>query len=66
MAHISINNGHSFCTVDEALERVAWDEIVMSMDTDIREAIHRNLAPCTNKEFLQAYLDAASENLVIG
>lgn len=27
------------------------------MDDDIREELHRDLAPCTHEEFLRAYID---------
>ena len=32
-----------------------WDAIVSLMDDDIREAIHADLAPCTEEEFLAEY-----------
>lgn len=35
-----------------------YDEIVEMMDDDIRERLHFKLAPCTDEEFLKAYLDA--------
>lgn len=34
-----------------------WDAIVNYMDDDIRERVHNELAPCTNKEFLDRYLE---------
>ena len=34
-----------------------WEAIVFYMDNDMRKYLHRKLAPCTNEEFLQAYLD---------
>lgn len=32
-----------------------WDQIVELMNDDIREAVHAELAPCTNTEFLERY-----------
>lgn len=42
------------------------DAIVVYMDDDKREQVHNKLAPCTNKEFLQAYckLDTDFEQLL--
>jgi hypothetical protein len=34
-----------------------WDQIVELMNDDIREAVHAELAPCTNTEFLERYLE---------
>lgn len=63
---ISINNGRTYTTPAEALERMPWDVIVNAMDDETREAVHYELAPCTNLEFLTRYLEIAPEDLVIG
>ena len=34
-----------------------FDACVNLMDDEIREAIHAELAPCTEQEFLDAYVD---------
>ena len=34
-----------------------WGAAVNLMDDDIREQVHRELAPCTNEEFLSRYLE---------
>lgn len=34
-----------------------WDEVVNLMDDEKREQVHRELAPCTNEEFLGRYLE---------
>ena len=34
-----------------------WVAAVNLMDDDIREQVHRELAPCTNEEFLSRYLE---------
>lgn len=33
-----------------------WESIVSFMNSDIREYLHKELAPCSNEEFLNAYL----------
>lgn len=33
-----------------------WKAIVNLMDDDIRERVHAELAPCTEKEFISRYL----------
>lgn len=38
-------------------EEVNFDACVNLMDGEIREAIHAELAPCTEQEFLDAYVD---------
>lgn len=34
-----------------------WAAAVNLMDDDIREQVHRELAPCTSEEFLSRYLE---------
>lgn len=34
-----------------------WNQIETLMDFDTREQVHRELAPCTNEEFLARYLE---------
>ena len=66
MKKISIDNGHSYVTPAEAIDAMSWDVIVDMMDDDIREAIHAAVAPCTESEFLAAYLERAADDLIIG
>ena len=70
MKKISIDNGHTYMTAQEAMpeitERNLWDAIANVMDDDIREAVHNAIAPCTEAEFLEAYLDRAADDLIIG
>jgi hypothetical protein len=61
---LSIDNGRSECTPEEAIAAVAWDVIVNAMDDDIRETVHMDVAPCSELEFLRAYLKLGS--VVIG
>lgn len=67
---ISINNGHTFITAEEAmpeiLERGLWDVVVAFMDDDVREKAHSLVAPCSELAFLKKYLELADEDLIIG
>jgi hypothetical protein len=70
MAKISLDNGHIYMTAQEAMPEIAerglWDAIVNLMDDDTREAVHNELAPCTEAEFLARYLELAPYDLIIG
>jgi len=70
MARISIDNGRTYITAQEAMpaiaERGLWDAVVNMMDDDTREAVHRELAPCAELEFLTRYLELAPDDIVIG
>jgi hypothetical protein len=70
MKQISLNNGHSYMTAAEAMPEITrrnmWDVVVNMMDDDTREAVHADVAPCTEVEFLAAYLERASDDLVLG
>ena len=66
MARISIDNGRSFCEVEEVLQVIEWDVVVNYMDDDIRERVHDELAPCTEEEFLNRYLELSDDDLIIG
>lgn len=63
---IYINNGKTEVSVREAIEMVGLDQIALYMDDDIREQIHRELAPCTEEEFLAAYMQASPVDIIIG
>ena len=41
--------------VHEIIENGLFSSAVAVMDNDIREAVHRDLAPCTVEEFLIEY-----------
>lgn len=69
--YVSLNNGHSWLDAEEAMQEVSerpylWKVLVDFMDDEIREAVHRDLAPCRNVEFLTEYLKRANDDLVIG
>ncbi len=66
MKKISVDNGRSFVSPNEAIDTVQFQEIVMFMDNETREVVHDELAPCTELEFLTRYLELAKENLIIG
>jgi hypothetical protein len=42
-------------------EIVDFDACVMLMDDELREEIHRDLAPCTDQEFLNEYVKRHQE-----
>ena len=65
MKNISINNGASFVTPEEALREISIDTLAAYMDDDVREQVHLELAPCTELEFLSRYLQLAKEDLII-
>lgn len=67
MKNININNGKGAnCTVSEALAAYSLDTIAVYMDDETREAVHNDLAPCTEEEFLTEYLRRAPHDLIIG
>lgn len=67
---ISLNNGYTFMDADEAIEEIEerglWSVVVETMDSEIRERVHGELAPCSNLAFLRRYLELAAEDLIIG
>jgi hypothetical protein len=70
MKKISLDNGRTYMTADEAMPEIAkrnlWPIVEQMMDDDTREQVHRELAPCTELEFLRRYLEIAPHDLVIG
>ena len=70
MARISLDNGHTYITAQEAMPEITdnnlWDTVTQAMDDDTREAVHAAVAPCTVAEFLAAYLTRATDDLIIG
>lgn len=70
MKYISINNGRTWNTaheiIDEILENNLWDTVANFMDDETRERVHYELAPCTEEEFLNRYLEIAPDDLIIG
>ena len=67
---ISLNNGATWMTADEAMptidDRNLWDAVTEFMDPETRERVHMELAPCTDLAFLRRYLELAPEDLIIG
>ena len=46
------------------LDELSVDDMMrigVYMDDDIREELHNKLAPCTNEEFLKAYVEYVPE-----
>ena len=67
---ISLNNGCSYTDAPEAMPEIErrnlWPSVVVVMDTETREAVCNEIAPCTDVEFLQRYLETAPCDLVVG
>ena len=42
----------------EIIEAGLYSAAVNLMDDEIREELHRELAPCSDEEFLEAYMEA--------
>lgn len=42
-------------------QTIDFDAAVNLMDDDIREELHAKMAPCTEQEFLDAYIQAHAE-----
>lgn len=70
MAHyISIDNGRTLMTATEAastMTKLQLRLITNIMDDELREQIHNELAPCSDEEFLAAYLERATDDIIIG
>lgn len=49
-----------------SIDNKTMEAIVVYMDDDLREQVHRELAPCTHEEFLKRYceLDESFESLL--
>ena len=43
--------------VGEIIAQGLYEACVMLMDDEIRERLNRELAPCTDEEFLAAYME---------
>ena len=66
MKQISIDNGNSWITPQEAIKGMRWEVIAHYMEDEARETTHDQLAPCDNLSFLIRYLEIADHDLVIG
>lgn len=66
MKRISIDNGNTYCTPEEAIAQIGIDTIANYMDNDIRESVHYDIAPCSDVDFLIEYLSRADDDLIIG
>lgn len=76
MARINLSNGSNSYRfgADEACAAIAFAEdngisfetIATLMDDDTREMVAFDFAPCSDGEFLAAYLRRADEDLIIG
>ena len=46
---------------DDRGDEINFNAAVALMDDEIRERLHREMAPCTDQEFFDAYLEAHFE-----
>lgn len=66
MKNISVNNGNTYCTVKEALEKHSLDVMLNYMEDEACEQVHNELAPCSDEKYLTRYLEIAKNDLIIG
>ena len=48
-------------TAQEIIDKGMYQAAVMLMDDDIREEVHRDIAPCSDLEFLEEYMKRHEE-----
>lgn len=65
MSKISIDNGNTFVSAEEAIEGVGFEEIASYMDSDLKEKVH-SLEYDNDQEFLEKYLELSDHDLIIG
>jgi len=65
MKRISVDNGNTFISPKEAIERVGFEEIESFMDDDLMEKVH-SLEFEGDQEFLEKYLELSDHDLIIG
>lgn len=66
MKRISVDNGRSYTTVEDAIAKVGIMTIAMMMDDDIRRDVDASFTGETDADFVRAYLTVARDDLVIG
>lgn len=76
MKKINFSNGSSsrWFSADEAENAlsfakkngISFEAISNMMDDDLREAVHFDLAPCSEAEFLAEYLRRSDADLIVG
>ena len=66
--YISLDNGHSYLTAGEAVADGKFNMAALAqiMDDELREMVHSELAPCTDREYLERYTELAACDLIIG
>lgn len=65
-AQISVDNGRSWVTPEEAVAEAQWDVIVSAMEDRYRQYAHSKIASCSELDFLRFYLEIAPNDVVIG
>ncbi len=77
--YASLDNGRTYLDADECITEMQkqseesgipfkriWEVAASLMDDGIREQVHCELAPCSERDFLARYLELADEHLIIG
>jgi len=65
MKRISVDNGNTFISPKEAIEKAGFEEIESFMDEDLMEKVH-SLEFEGDQEFLEKYLELSDHDLIIG
>lgn len=54
------NNKQEYIDFDAPENEKLWETIASYMDDEIREEVHAEAAPCSNRYFLESYLEKDS------
>lgn len=64
---VSLNNGTTYLTAEEALQQMPLMEMAQFMDRDTMELANSECAPdCSDEEWLELYLKYNDGDLIIG
>lgn len=66
MKRISIDGGKTFVTVEEALSRVEFDEVIRKCNMDTMNRASQEVGPASIFDCLRRYLEIADEDLILG
>lgn len=66
MKKLSIDNGNTFVTPEEALKHLPMKTIAFYMDDNVREFVHACFKGDSDADFIRAYLLLAVDDLIIG
>lgn len=66
MKNLSIDNGNTFVSPEEALKHLSMETISFYMVDNVREFVHACFKGDSDADFIRAYLLLAPEDLIIG